>query len=256
MLRRGGIGGSVGVWRGSRCPYRPSTASSPDPCPRATSHTVMDYARVDAHPRSMLHWAAKTNHQPLKGRSSHRRYHFNPILIPHRIVVTHTHRPRVRGQREISVQKRADSRLALASFFFSFILFPRDLHAFPFLRKLLFESRFTIYDRRSFGSRYFSFFFYRFNFFFFFFLFSSISFIQKEEDRSVGFFSRGDLDDERTRSINRGGTRRSDRTICQRFVALSNQKICLPSWLHVYGASTVCRHCIEDDPGISLKEDF
>lgn len=256
MLRRGGIGGSVGVWRGSRCPYRPSTASSPDPCPRATSHTVMDYARVDAHPRSMLHWAAKTNHQPLKGRSSHRRYHFNPILIPHRIVVTHTHRPRVRGQREISVQKRADSRLALASFFFfSFILFPRDLHAFPFLRKLLFESRFTIYDRRSFGSRYFSFFFYRFNFFFFF-LFSSISFIQKEEDRSVGFFSRGDLDDERTRSINRGGTRRSDRTICQRFVALSNQKICLPSWLHVYGASTVCRHCIENDPGISLKEDF
>lgn len=114
------------------------------------------------------------------------------------------------------------------------------------------DLRFTIDDRSVRGT---FLFFYRFNFFFFF-LFSSISFIQKEEDRSVGFFSRGDLDDERTRSINRGGTRRSDRTICQRFVALSNQKICLPSWLHVYGASTVCRHCIENDPGISLKEDF
>lgn len=255
MLRRGGIGGSVGVWRGSRCPYRPSTASSPDPCPRATSHTVMDYARVDAHPRSMLHWAAKTNHQPLKGRSSHRRYHFNPILIPHRIVVTHTHRPRVRGQREISVQKRADSRLALASFFF----FPSSCFLAIYTLFRFFvnccsnrDLRFTIDDRSVRGT---FLFFYRFNFFFFF-LFSSISFIQKEEDRSVGFFSRGDLDDERTRSINRGGTRRSDRTICQRFVALSNQKICLPSWLHVYGASTVCRHCIENDPGISLKEDF
>lgn len=137
----------------------------------------------------MLHWAAKTNHQPLKGRSSHRRYHFNPILIPHRIVVTHTHRPRVRGQREISVQKRADSRLVLASFFFfSFILFPRDLHAFPFLRKLLFESRFTIYDRRSFGSRYFSFFFYRFNFFFFFFYFRQFRSFRKRKIEALDFF--------------------------------------------------------------------
>lgn len=51
----------------------------------------MDYARVDAHPRSMLHWAAKTNHQPLKGRSlakTHRR--LNPTSISHRIVSSPT----------------------------------------------------------------------------------------------------------------------------------------------------------------------
>lgn len=119
MLRRGGIGGSVGVWRGSRCPYRPSTASSPDPCPRATSHTVMDYARVDAHPRSMLHWAAKTNHQPLKGRSSHRRYHFNPTLIPHRIVVTHTHRPESVDTRVKPTRAACQRFLSLATLSFS-----------------------------------------------------------------------------------------------------------------------------------------
>ena len=91
MLRRGGIGGSVGVWRGGGCPHRPSTTSSPDPCPRATSHTVMDYARVDAHPRSMLHWAAKTNHQPLKGRSLAKTYRrLNPTSISHRIVSSPT----------------------------------------------------------------------------------------------------------------------------------------------------------------------
>lgn len=188
MLRRGGIGGSVGVWRGSRCPYRPSTASSPDPCPRATSHTVMDYARVDAHPRSMLHWAAKTNHQPLKGRSSHRRYHFNPILIPHRIVVTHTHRPRVRGQREISVQKRADSRLALASFFF----FPSSCFLAIYTLFRFFvnccsnrDLRFTIDDRSVRGT---FLFFYRFNFFFFYFYFRQFRSFRKRKIEALDFF--------------------------------------------------------------------
>ena len=85
MLRRGGVGGAVGVGghsraRASRLGLRgdlagalarraPGPANAAASATRATPHTVMDYARVDAHPRSMLHWAAKIKHQPLKGRS-------------------------------------------------------------------------------------------------------------------------------------------------------------------------------------------